>query len=166
MEPQRKSGHLAQITTGRFDDNIIGIAQNAIFVCLIALTMLSSAGFAQDGLPFAVSNPKHKNWSEEEAKKIYFSSCELVARTVRPEKPPLLRPKFLLVLGADHDEFVNLSPDMEVHLKSWNKVKFAEAVALIATRDLVQPDQMQKIVQQSVSLADATVSVAQLKQSR
>ena len=78
----------------------------------------------------------------------------------------MLRPKFVLILGSDNDEFVNLSPDMEVHLKAWNDVKFAEAVALIATRNLVHPDQMEKIVQQSVSLANSTVSVSQLKQNQ
>lgn len=133
---------------------------------LLGSTVASTAIYAEDIAPFAVSNPKNKKWPAEEATRIYFSTCELVARTVRPEKPPVLRPKFVLVLGSDNDEFVNLSPDMEVHLKSWNDVKFAEAVALIATRNLVHPDQMEKIVRQSVSLANSTVSVSQLKQNQ
>jgi hypothetical protein len=121
---------------------------------------------AQDSRPFDVRNPKNRKWPAEEATRIYFSACDLVARTVRPERPPRLRPKFVLVLGADSDEFVNLSPDMEVHLKSWNAVKFAEAVALVASREVVQPDDLERIVKQSVSLANATVSVNQLKRDR
>jgi hypothetical protein len=146
---------------------ILRTKRQTFFSALVLLTvMLAAAGLAQNMTPFAVANPKNKKWSAEEAARIYFSTCDLVARSVRPEKPPLLRPKFVLVLGSDNDEFVNLSPDMEVHLKSWNAVKFAEAVALIATREVVQPDDLKKIVQQSVALANASVSVKQLRQNR
>jgi len=55
---------------------------------------------AQDSLPFAVSNPKHQKWAMEEAGRIYMSACALVARAVRPERPPHLHPGFVLVLGA------------------------------------------------------------------
>jgi len=137
-----------------------------VIVLAVGVAGLNSWTLAQDGQPFEVVNPKHKKWSADEATRIYTSACELVARTVRPEKPPRLRPRFRLVLGADNDEFVNLSPDMEVHLKSWNAVKFAEAVALVASREVLKPDDLQRIVQQSVSVANATVSVDQLRQNR
>jgi hypothetical protein len=137
-----------------------------LIVLAVGAAGLSSWTLAQDELPFEVVNPKHKKWSADEANRIYISACELVARTVRPEKPPRLRPRFRLVLGADNDEFVNLSPDMEIHLKSWNTVKFAEAVALVASREVLKPDDLERIVHQSISLANSTVSVNQLKQNR
>lgn len=164
MGPRRKAQNVSS-SSAKATNLRNSVILRVLFLALL-LGTASTALFAEDVAPFAVSNPKNKKWPAGEATRIYFSTCELVARTVRPEKPPVLRPKFVLVLGADNDEFVNLSPDMEVHLKSWNDVKFAEAVALIATRDIVHPDQMEKIVRQSVSLANSTVSVSQLKQDR
>jgi len=137
-----------------------------IKTAVLVVMALSSCAWSQDELPFTVSNPRHKKWFPDDAVKIYNSACDLVARTVRPEKPPRLRPKFLLVLGSDNDEFVNLSPEMEVHLKSWNPAKFAEAVALVASREVVPPDDMKRIVTLSVALANSSVSVKQLKQNR
>jgi len=167
MEPRRKTQNLSSSsTTNKAGKNSKTTLRAPLVALLLGIILASTALCAQDVSPFAVLNPKNKKWPADEATRIYFSTCELVARTVRPEKPPVLRPKFVLVLGSDNDEFVNLSPDMEVHLKSWNDVKFAEAVALIATRDVVHPDQMEKIVRQSVSLANSTVSVSQLKQNQ
>lgn len=166
MGPRRKTQNVSISSTKDNKAKNSKILRILLVALLLGSTVASTAIYAEDIAPFAVSNPKNKKWPAEEATRIYFSTCELVARTVRPEKPPVLRPKFVLVLGSDNDEFVNLSPDMEVHLKSWNDVKFAEAVALIATRNLVHPDQMEKIVRQSVSLANSTVSVSQLKQNQ
>lgn len=152
---------------GNAERRASAIPAGRIYKILLAVVMtVGACSWGEDALPFAVSNPKHKKWPPEEAARIYVSACDLVARTVRPEKPPHLRPKFILVLGSDNDEFVNLSPDMEVHLKSWNPTKFAEAVALVASRDVVQPDEMRRIVVESVALANSTVSVRQLKQNR
>ena len=36
--------------------------------------------------------------------RIYFSACDHVARAIRPTKPPLLRPSFVLVLGVADNE--------------------------------------------------------------
>jgi hypothetical protein len=167
MGPRRKAHNPASsFTTHQIDETSETTLRDLLVALLLGIIFASTALCAQDVSPFVVSNPKNKKWPAEAATRIYFSTCELVARTVRPEKPPVLRPKFVLVLGSDNDEFVNLSPAMEVHLKSWNDVKFAEAVALIATRDVVHPDQMEKIVRQSVSLANSTVSVSQLKQNQ
>jgi hypothetical protein len=76
--------------------------------------------FAQgEPVPFTVSNPKHKKWSSEEAGKIYYSACELLARTFRPEKPPRLHSRFLLVLGANDDQVLRTDTAVEIHLNSW-----------------------------------------------
>lgn len=61
-----------------------------VFIC--ALAMLHGSVRAQAAVPFEVQNPKHLNWSTEEAGRIYSSACELVARSIRPEKPPRLSP--------------------------------------------------------------------------
>jgi hypothetical protein len=137
------------------------------YTCLVLFAAcLGSSVFAQETTPFQVSNPKHKKWSSEEAGKIYYSACELLARTVRPEKPPRLHPKFLLVLGADANEVVRTDSDVEVHLKSWDADKFAEAIVMVAAREVLQRDDLTKIAHQSVSFAQGTVSVDNLRENR
>jgi hypothetical protein len=113
-------------------------------------------------LPFEVSNPSNKKWSPVEATRIYDSACDLLARTIRPEKPPHLRPKFRLVLGAESDQFVNEGGLTEVHLKSWNPEKFAERVVVVAVRDVLRADELARVVHQSVSLAASTINVHDL----
>lgn len=131
---------------------------------LFAVVAISAvAAQAQTMLPFEVSNPKNKKWSPEEAGRIYASACDLLARTVRPENPPQLHPKLLLVLGADHDEYVRGGGVNEVRLKLWDPEKFAEAVVLGAVREVLRTDDLKRVAHQSVSLADATVSPADLK---
>ena len=123
--------------------------------------------FAQgEPVPFTVSNPKHKKWSSEEAAKIYYSACELLARTVRPEKPPHLHPRFLLVLGANDDQVLRTDTAVEIHLKSWDVDKFAEAMVMVAAREVLQREDLTKIARQSVSVAQSTVSVERLEDSR
>src|SRR6266852_6409718 len=120
---------------------------------------VASGAFAQESSPFQVSNPKHKKWSSEEAGKIYYSACELLARTVRPEKPPHLHPRFLLVLGASNNEVLRTDSAVEIHLKSWDADKFAQAIVMVAAREVLQRDDLKKIAHQSVSFAQSTVSV-------
>jgi len=127
------------------------------------LVILGSAARAQNTLPFEVSNPKNKKWSPAEAGRIYNSACALLARTVRPENPPQLHPRLLLVLGSEQDEFVRDDGINKVHLKSWNPEKFAEAVVLGAVREVLRNDDLQRVAHQSVSLADATVPASELK---
>ncbi len=124
--------------------------------------MTAVCGCAQSNLPFEVSNPGNKKWSPAEASRIYDSACDLLARTIRPEKPPRLRPKFRLVLGAESNEFVNEGGVAEVHLKSWNPEKFAEGVVVVAVRDVLRADDLARVVHQSVSLAASTVNVHEL----
>ena len=117
----------------------------------------------QNPLPFEVSNPQNKKWPPAEARRIYSSACQLLARTIRPDKPPELHPQFRLVLGTENDEFVRNGSRVEVHLRSWQPEIFAQAVVAIAVRDLLQADQLQKVAHQSVMLANATVDAHDLR---
>jgi len=135
-------------------------------VSLVLGVMLSSPCLAQNGLPFAVSNPGHQKWSAEEASRIYDAACTLVARTIRPERPPLLHPKFVLVLGATDNEVVRTGPVAEIHLKSWDQGRFAEGVAILVAREVLQPADLRIIAQESLRTALASASVAELRGNR
>lgn len=117
--------------------------------------------YAQTALPFEISNPKNKKWEAPEAVRIYTWACDLLARTVRPEKPPQLHPSFRLVLGADNDEFVHENSVFEIRLKSWNPEKFSQGVVLAAVSGLVQGEELNRVARQSVSLANSTLDVRQ-----
>jgi hypothetical protein len=136
--------------------------RSSISLCCLLLLVTAVCGCAQNTLPFEVSNPGNKKWSPAEATRIYDSACDLLARTIRPEKPPHLRPKFRLVLGAESDQFVNEGGLIEVHLKFWNPEKFAEGVVVVAVREVLRADELARVVHQSVSLAASTISVHEL----
>jgi hypothetical protein len=118
---------------------------------------------SNSNLPFEVVNPKHKKWPEAEAARIYNSACDLLARSVRPEHPPQLRPKFRLVLGSDQDEFVRDDAMAELHLKSWNPEKFAQGVVVVALRELVPRPDLARLAHLSVTLAGSSVDVGDLR---
>jgi hypothetical protein len=132
----------------------------------------SSIEVSQDGnsaqnrstdVPFEVSNPKHKKFSEADALHIYTQACDLLARSVRPEHPPQLRPKFRLVLGSDSDEFVRDAAETEIHLKSWNPEKFAQGVVIVALREVVPRPDLARLARLSVSMATSAVDVSDLR---
>lgn len=134
-------------------------------VIAFLLILFSAVGLAhaqESRLPFEVSNAKHKKWPEAQAARIYARACDLLARSIRPEKPPELHPKFVLVLGADGDEYVRDTNSVEIHLKNWNPEKFAQGVMVVALRDLVHGQDLAKLAHQSVSLADSTIDVLEL----
>lgn len=141
------------------------LARRASIALLVITTAFSCAALGQSKLPFEVSNPRNQKWPVEQAGRIYVSACDLLARTIRPEKPPELRPKFLLVLGSDSDEYVRMGAQVEIRLKSWSSPKFAEAVVMIASREVLQDDDLKNIVRQSLSLSRASVSVSELRKS-
>jgi hypothetical protein len=129
----------------------------------MAFVVTPGSTVAQAALPFEVSNPGNKKWPVDETLRIYASACDLVARTVRPERPPHLHPTFRLVLGAKDDEVVRGSSMAEIRLKSWDAEKFAQAAVILAAREVLPADDLMRIVRQSVSLARATVSVVDLR---
>jgi hypothetical protein len=121
---------------------------------------------AQNASPFVVSNPKHQKLPIEEASRIYDSACTLVARAIRPEQPPHLQPKFTLVLGAQNDEIVRDGAGSEVHLKTWNSVNFAQAVVMLASREILKTDDVRELVRAAVLSARASVSISELRQKQ
>jgi hypothetical protein len=145
MSPNTKSPALARILPCAF---------------LLILTTVSST--AQSVPPFEVSNPNNKKWPSAEATRIYDSACMLLARSIRPEKPPRLHPRFRLVIGADSDQFVNEGGVAEIHLKVWNPEKFAEGVVVVALRDVIRAEDLERLARQSASLAASTVNVSEL----
>lgn len=157
---------LAQTKNSR--PNLQGISGHSfsrfvLWLCLasFAASIMAAAQTAPQktsNLPFDVSNPHNRKWSPAEAGRIYNSACQLLARTVRPDKPPQLHPQFTLILGAEHDEFVRDGARVEVHLRSWEPEMFAQAVVAIAVRDLLQGDQLQKVAHESVLLANSTIN--------
>jgi hypothetical protein len=123
----------------------------------------SAEAASSSTMPFEVANPKHKKWPEADAGRIYTSACDLLARSIRPEHPPQLRPKFRLVLGTDHDEFVRDGALEELHLKSWDPEKFAQGVVVVALRELVPRPDLARLARLSVTLAGSTVEVSDLR---
>jgi len=124
---------------------------------------LALSSHAQTLLPFDVSNPKHLKWSTEEAERIYVSACELVARSIRPENPPHLVPKFTLVLGANEDSTMRNGETSEVHLRAWNAGRFAEAMVLVAMREIFKSEDVTNLTRDTLIAAHASVSVSELK---
>lgn len=133
----------------------------AILVVAVAPSLLCQT---PNPLPFEVQNTKKQQWLPGEATRIYNSACELVARSIRPDNPPRLQPRFRLVLGADDNEFVRDGVVDEIRLKSWNPEKFAEGVVIVAIRDVLHAQDLEKIAHQSVVLADSTLDVRELRQ--
>jgi hypothetical protein len=130
--------------------------------CLLAGMFLLVFGMnpvarAQTSVPFEVSNPAQQKWSPAEAQRIYSWACELLAKTVRPENPPRLHPRFRLVLGADENIFVRDHGMDEIRLKGWDPIKFAEGVVAIAVREVVQSNEQAQLARRSVMLANSTI---------
>jgi hypothetical protein len=130
------------------------------------LATLSGSCAAQTSLPFEVKNPKHKKWPEEQALKIYTSACELAARAIRPEQPPHLHPKFVLVLGSTDNETVRSRDMSEIRLKDWMPEAFAQAIVVMAIREVLPREQVADLVHSAVISSQASVSLGELQQGR
>jgi hypothetical protein len=133
---------------------------------LVVWVAFSGLSVAQSSVPFEVSNPKHLKWPVEEAGRIYASACELVARAVRPERPPRLAPKFVLVLGAGANQIVRNEGSTEVHLIKWDPGQFAEATVVLTTREILKNEDVRDLARSALIAAEATVSVNELKEKR
>ena len=140
----------------------------ALTLLICSITILAARASAQTSppLPFEVSNPKHLDWPTDEANRIYSSACELVARSIRPERPPRLAPKFVLVLGSDANETLRNGPTAEIHLKEWNPARFAEAMVLMATREILKNEDVMNLTRDTLMAAQATVTVSELKRKK
>jgi hypothetical protein len=155
-----------------FFTNLVGawdLKRAALGACLLLLMVGAGAsGLAQstvqESAPFRVSNPKDKKWPVDEATRIYFSACDRVARSIRPMDPPRLRPSFVLVLGSQNNETVRDGKVSEVRLKNWDPAAFAQAVVILAAREILTPDDLVHITHDTLTYARASVSVSDLRQ--
>jgi hypothetical protein len=165
-QPAYTSGYVGGERAVRLADRSCASRRlGAVATLIFVMAVLGASGQAQDdsSLPFTVSNPKHLSWSTEEAGRIYMSACELVARSIRPEKPPRLAPKFVLVLGAKENETVHSFTASEVHLREWNPAQFAEAMVLMASREILKNEDVAHLTHDTLIVAEASVSVNELK---
>ena len=145
--------------------------QAALGACFFLLLGTGANGAAQGGVPlaaapFGVSNPKNKKWPVDEATRLYFSACDRVARTIRPMDPPHLHPSFVLVLGAPDNETLRDSKVSQVRLKNWDPAAFAQAVVILAAREILSPEEMVHITHDALTYARASVSVSDLRQEQ
>jgi hypothetical protein len=157
----------ANISSGIRTSGHAGWKRAAILAFLtVFMAGVSSRGWAQNSLPFEVSNPKNKKWPAEAAGRIYNSACAQVARAIRPESPPPLHPKFLLVLGARNNETVRNGSVAEIRLKTWDAASFAEAVVIMAIREVLNSQEVTNITRDALVAAQATVSVSELRRGQ
>jgi hypothetical protein len=141
--------------------------QIAVIAVLIA-SVLSGAALAQSENrgPFDVQNQKNKKFPATEAARIYEAVCVVVAREVRPEHPPLLQPRFTLVIGADKDELVQENQVAKVNLTSWDREKFAQAVVVLAAREILKINSVPTLSRRALAWTDAVVPLADLADAR
>jgi hypothetical protein len=166
-EPDHHPENLSYLLFHNKSDLRSGKRPGFATVTLLALSLLAGiACAAQDTAPFAVTNPRNLKWPAEEASRIYYSACYLAARTVRPEKPPQLRPRFVLVLGTATDETIRKSGMSEIHLQKWDRANFAAAVTMMAAREILSDKDLLNIVRESLLSAQAQVSVSELRQGK
>ena len=125
---------------------------------------MAEVSAAQQAAPFGVSNPKNRKWPVDEAVRIYFSACERVARSIRPVNPPHLRPSFVLVLGAQNNETMRDGKVTEVRLKNWDSTTFAQAVVILAAREILSSEDVAHITREALTYAEASASVSDLRQ--
>jgi hypothetical protein len=137
----------------------------ALVLCSLTIC-LGKGSYAQASLPFEVSNPKHLSWSVEEAGRIYTSACQLVARSLHPEKPPYLQPKFVLILGAKADQMIRSGPNSVIQLRKWDPARFAEAMVLLTLREAVKNEDVMQLARDALTAAQSTVSVNELRQNK
>jgi len=163
------SFRLARTSSAKILNNLIAkrhtrqVALSACLLLLMSATGSAQSGVGQEAAPFGVSNPKNKKWPVEEATRIYFSACDRVARTIRPTDPPRLRPTFVLVLGAQNNETVRDGKVSEIRLKNWDPAAFAQAVVILAAREILTADDMVHITHEALTFARASVSVSDLR---
>jgi hypothetical protein len=141
-------------------------AKRIALTTMLVGAILSGSALAQSDKPFTVQNQKKKDFPAAEATRIYESACLVVAREVRPEHPPLLQPRFTLVLGSDRDQLVQNNQDAEVHLRSWDREKFAQAVVVMASREILKSENILQLSRRALSWTDAVVPLSALAEAR
>lgn len=108
---------------------------------------------------FTIVNPNHEKVTIAEVQKIYLSACEAVERKL--DWPSPIRPRFILRLGAP--ENVLRFSSVEILLKKWDDFRFAEAIVDLALRELVSPEERERLSNLAVVQAGATTNLCELK---
>ena len=72
----------------------------------------------------------------------------------------------MLVLGADADETLRSGPTAEVRLRQWNAAHFAEAMVLMATREILKGEDIANLTRDTLIAAQASVSVNELRRQK
>ena len=154
-----------QYSQQQFQDNFWNLRRIALMIVFLT-AVFSSSAFAQSDGPFAIRNQKNRKFPVSEASRIYEAVCIVVAREVRPEHPPLLQPHFTLVLGAGKDELVQQNQMAELHLTDWDREKFAQAVVVLAVREILKGDSVPLLSRRALAWTDAVVPMADLADAK
>ena len=143
---------------------VLGAGANGLAQGSVPQGSVAQVSTTREATPFRVSNPKNRKWPVDEATRIYFSACDRVARCIRPVNPPHLHPSFVLVLGTQDNETVRDGKVSEVRLKSWDPAAFAQAVVILAAREILSSDDVAHITRDALTYAQASASVDDLRQ--
>ena len=54
----------------------------------------------------------------------------------------------------------------EIHLKTWNPARFAEAAVIMASREVVNNDAVTSLTRETLMAAESSVSVSELREKR
>lgn len=134
-----------------------------IIAILFFYTGIALAQSSPDGM-FAVQNLKSGSLLTDaqmrEAEKLYQSACAVVKRDLHGTTE--LRPRFTVVIGADHDEVHGRT---EIWLKQWNPVMFTEGVVVLAFDQVLTPDAIKQMGQKAARQVNATIDAADFRNS-
>lgn len=111
---------------------------------------------------FRVSNPKHQEWPQAEASRIYFAAVRDLTGEFNLPKLPLA--VFTLVLGANEN-----SVDMntrEVRLKKWDKYLYAEGVLRLSFDQMLSSESKMRLARRAVAESEATVDFHKTEMSQ
>jgi len=72
----------------------------------------------------------------------------------------------VLVLGAQENETVRDGKVSEVRLKSWDPAAFAQAVVILAAREILSSEDVAHITRDALTYAEASASVSDLKEEQ
>ena len=119
----------------------------------VVVLVLAAGCWAQNLL--AVQVKGKQQLPAEEANKLYLSACSAVQREFGGTGP--VRPKLMLVLGADRNEVYRDS--REIRLIKWDPYLFAQGVVMFAFEDLMHTDKKLAVARRAVNWADSTIDI-------
>jgi hypothetical protein len=143
---------------------------------IVTLLALASASLAQSSSDrsFLVMHSKQPDFSlstvqMREAESLYKSACEVVQREFHAGSGAL-HPRFKVIIGADTDEVYgvmsaskNLDGAVQIRMKKWNPMSFAQGVVVIAFDQMLRTDLISQLGSRAVRYSGATLDVAGLK---